>query len=76
MAMGLPAGIPATYVCTDEVFLGHKPLGEHPERPERLSASGPLVRSSYHADGQVEIIRSLRARAAQPAVGPAPSVTA
>lgn len=38
MAMGLPAGIPATYVCTDEVFLGHKPLGEHPERPERLSA--------------------------------------
>lgn len=29
--------------------------------------SGPLVRSSYHADGQVEIIKALRARAqAQP----------
>ena len=38
--------------------------------------SGPLVRSSYHADGQVEIIRGLRARAAQPAAGQAPSVTA
>lgn len=27
--------------------------------------SGPLVRSSYHADGQAEIIQSLRARAKQ-----------
>ena len=28
----------ATYVCTDDLFLNHRPLGEHPERPERLSA--------------------------------------
>ena len=28
----------ATYVCTDELFLNHRPLGEHPERPERLQA--------------------------------------
>ena len=27
--------------------------------------AGPLVRSSYHADGQAEIIQSLRARAKQ-----------
>jgi len=25
--------------------------------------SGPLVRSSYHADGQAEIVKALRARA-------------
>lgn len=31
--------------------------------------SGPLVRSSYHADGQAEIIRSLRQRAAATAAG-------
>ncbi len=28
----------ATYVCTDDLFLHHRPLGEHPERPERLQA--------------------------------------
>ena len=28
--------------------------------------SGPLVRSSYHADGQAELVRSLRDRAARP----------
>jgi acetoin utilization deacetylase AcuC-like enzyme len=28
----------ATFVCTDELFLRHRPLGEHPERPERLTA--------------------------------------
>ena len=27
--------------------------------------SGPLVRSSYHADGQAALVRDLRARAAQ-----------
>src|SRR3569832_1367936 len=27
----------ATYLCTADVFLRHRPLGEHPERPERLA---------------------------------------
>jgi len=28
--------------------------------------AGPLVRSSYHADGQAELVRSLRAKPVQP----------
>lgn len=27
-----------TYLCTDDIFLQHRPQGEHPERPERLVA--------------------------------------
>jgi lipoic acid synthetase len=38
--------------------------------------SGPLVRSSYHADGQVEIIRSLRGRALDSRLGLASDVNA
>jgi lipoic acid synthetase len=33
--------------------------------------SGPLVRSSYHADGQAELVRQLR-RSPRPSQGPAP----
>ena len=35
----------------------------------RHVASGPLVRSSYHADGQAAMIRALRADRASPSVG-------
>ena len=28
--------------------------------------AGPLVRSSYHADGQAALVRELRARASSP----------
>jgi lipoic acid synthetase len=54
----------------------HLPIARyvHPDEFAQLKAealalgiphveSGPLVRSSYHADGQVEIIKALRARA-------------
>lgn len=27
-----------TYLCSDDIFLQHRPQGEHPERPERLVA--------------------------------------
>lgn len=36
----------ATYLCTDDVFLGHRPLGEHPERPERLARILAAIESS------------------------------
>lgn len=31
-------GCVTTYLCSDDVFLQHRPPGEHPECPERLSA--------------------------------------
>jgi acetoin utilization deacetylase AcuC-like enzyme len=36
----------ATYLCSDDAFLRHKPLGEHPECPERLSAILSAIRGS------------------------------
>jgi acetoin utilization deacetylase AcuC-like enzyme len=36
----------ATYLCSDDAFLAHKPLGEHPERPERLTAVLSAIRAS------------------------------
>ena len=36
----------ATYVCTDDLFLNHRPLGEHPERPERLVAIATALAAS------------------------------
>jgi lipoic acid synthetase len=57
----------------------HLPVARyvHPDEFEALRAfaldlgiphveSGPLVRSSYHADGQAEMVRSLRSRCAAP----------
>lgn len=36
----------ATYLCSDDAFLLHKPMGEHPERPERLTAVLSAIRAS------------------------------
>ena len=36
----------ATYLCSDDAFLQHKPLGEHPECPERLSSILGAIRGS------------------------------
>jgi acetoin utilization deacetylase AcuC-like enzyme len=36
----------ATFVCIDDVFLKHRPPGEHPERPERLVAISKALEAS------------------------------
>jgi acetoin utilization deacetylase AcuC-like enzyme len=50
----------ATYVCTDDIFLQHRPLGEHPERPERLTAIRSALASS-------ELVGRYRTLAPRPA---------
>jgi acetoin utilization deacetylase AcuC-like enzyme len=40
----------ATFVCIDDIFLRHRPPGEHPERPERLMAISKALEASELRD--------------------------
>ena len=50
----------ATFVCIDDIFLQHRPPGEHPERPERLTAIRRALEDSTLRDR----VRRLPARPA------------
>lgn len=43
-----------TYLCTDDIFLQHRPQGEHPERPERLVA---IVRALHESGLLSQVVR-------------------
>lgn len=51
-----------TYLCTDDIFLQHRPQGEHPERPERLVA---IVRA-LHESGLLGQLQQVPPRPATP----------
>ena len=53
--------LPVERYATPEEFEDLARLGR--ELGFRHVESGPLVRSSYHADGQAELVRTLRRRA-------------
>ena len=49
-----------TYLCTDDIFLQHRPQGDHPERPDRLVA----IRRALAASDLLDRVRALAPRPA------------